>query len=394
LHVDLRADRNVLLVSANSWRRGDAADSALEFQRAPLLHGEECEIAVDVYAVAAGESTLAVSARSGGIVRELELRCACEGYAAFAACANRLAVFASEAESGAETSGRITLTNTGNAPARVQLGVEGLEAVTFDPGPTLEAMPGQRFEIALRGRFPNDLPDGSQHEVRAFLTHGSTEAVLGTAAMPVRGRPSITCELDSRGPEWLLRVRNDGARAATLAIAGLHVGALEPQETLELAVASSEIGSPAPQNRRASRAALDPGAVRQLRTVTGFARHLWAIAVLFADASELTAVRTALRSVFDRLLIKLRMPHYPLHADDVLDRPAREALCAVGAAASADLPSMLDRAASLIDGEEDVRAYRSALRARLCAMRDDGTLIAALTGADTELDVLLDAILR
>lgn len=413
LHVDVRADQNVLLVSANPWRRDEPEGGALTFTRAPLLQGENCEIAVDVYALRRGEATIAVRARCGAHEREVDLRCACEGAAAFERCANRLELFATESSPGAEVSGRITLTNTGNAAARAQLSVDGLDAVRFDPGPAFEMPPAERLEIALDGRFPHHLPDGVRHEVRAFVSHDDAESLLGTATVTVRRRPSITCELDAGGNEWLLRVRNDGADTAALRIArqnedggGLRVDGIPPGGTIVLAVASSSSAvAPVrgPHRWRSARASLEPGAVRQLQATTGFVRHLWAIAVLAADAADdgaaahLGIARTALRSVFDRLVIKLRMPQYPLHEDDVLDRPAREALCALGAAASADLPSMLEHAASLIEGEEDdrpdVRAYRAALRERLRALRDDGTLIAALTGVDSELDVLLDAIL-
>jgi hypothetical protein len=420
VHVEARADGNVLLVSANPWTVGKPEDHALAFTRAPLLRGEECEIAVDVYALRAGESTIAIRARCAEHVRELELRCACEGAAAFEPCANRLEIFEMEAAPGADVSGRIILTNTGNAGSQVQLCVEGLDAVRLDPGPALEVLPAQRLSIGLHGRLPSLLTNGSQHEVRAFLTHGNAEGTIGTAMVTVRSRPSITCAIDARGSDWLVRVRNDCAEPATLAIAlqndegrGLRVEDLPPQESIVLVIApspgsampaASAVPPPrGPQRRRSTRAALDSGTVRQLQAMTGFVRHLWAIAVLCADAADdgsaalLCAARTALRSVLDRLVIKLRMPQYPLHADDVLDRPAREALCALGAAASGDLPAMLNHAASLIEGEEndhsDFRTYRNALRARLCALRDDGTLIAALSSADSELDTLLDAML-
>ncbi|MGH7328689.1 MAG: hypothetical protein ACREJX_10100, partial [Polyangiaceae bacterium] len=412
MHVEVRADQNVQLVSASPWRCSEGGDDTLVFTRAPLLRGENCEIAVDAYALRAGESTIAVCARSAQCVRELALCCACDGAAAFAACANRLELCATEAEAGAEASGRLIVTNTGNAAALVQPCVEGLDAVRFDPGPSLEVAPAERVSVAFCGRFPLALPDGSQLEVRAFLTHGNAEAVLGTAAVAVRSRPSVKCRLEERGKEWLVCVSNDGANPATLAIAvqngtttGLQLDDLAAGETIVLTIAPSspQIAPQAPQRLRSRRAALEAGTLRQLQALTGFVRHLWAIAVLCADCAEdgsadrVVALRTALRSVFDRLVIKLRMPQYPLHADDVLDRPARDALCALGAAASADLPSMLDHAASFIEGERedvaDVCAYRTALRARLCALRDDGVLIAALTGADSELDALLDAML-
>lgn len=411
MHVDVRADQNLLLVSASPLRCGERDDGALAFMRPPLLRGEDGEIAVDAYALCAGESIVTVRVRCGAHERELELNCVCEGAAAFERCANRLELFATEPLGGEEVRGRIVVTNTGNAAARGELCVDGLDAVRFDPGPMLDLRPLQRRSITVEGRLPEHLADGAQHEIRAFLAHGDTESALGTATVTVRKRPSVACELAACGSEWLLRIRNDGADSATFTIApqnqdraGLRVDDVPPGATIVLAIVPSLRAVAPPRRRwRSPRAALEPATVRQLQAMTGFVRHLWAIAVLCADAADdetvglLGAARTALRSVFDRLVIKLRMPQYPLHADDVLDRPAREALCALGATASSDLPPMLDYAASLIEGEErdgpDIHAYRAALRARLCALRDGGALIAALTGTDSELDALLDTIL-
>ncbi len=429
VHVDVRADSNVLLVSTHASLRGIPAGDALAFTFGPPLRDREFEIPIDVYALRTGESAIAARARCGDAVRECEVRCTCEGAAAFDACANRFELFATEACAGAEVAGKLILTNTGNAAASGELRIEGLENVQLDAGPGLELQPAQRTMVALRGFIPQGLADGSHHGVHAFLMQGSGEVMLGTAAVTVRSRPSIVCLLDAGAGEWRLRVRNDGLDSTTLALlqesadgspvtpafslAGLRVAGIAPGETIVLRIASSPSGAPlpasdappfpGPRRWRSPRAVLDPGAIRQLQALRGFIRHLWAIGVLCADASDdgsasdLSAARAALRSVFDRLVIKLRMPRYPLHADDVLDRPARETLCRLGAAASGDVASMLDHAASLAAGQADegaeVDAYRATLRSRLQAVRDDDALIDALSSVDSELDALLDAVL-
>ena len=156
--------------------------------------------------------------------------------------------------------------------------------------------------------------------------------------------------------------------------------------------------------RRSPAARLEASTATYLNGLDGLMRHLWALAVLCADACDdqplevqLAANRIALRSVFDRLAIKLRMPHYPVLADDVLDPAAEDALDACGIAAGA-LGARLANATQLIAAERDeypeFAAYRTALRATLEGLHDDATLIDALVAAQPALDARLDAVVE
>lgn len=67
----------------------------------------------------------------------------------------------------------------------------------------------------------------------------------------------------------------------------------------------------------------------------GLLLHLFAVRALFPDVvlggddtlrAALDAARTALRDVFDRLFVKIRIPGFPVAADDIEDPPLRHAL--------------------------------------------------------------------
>jgi hypothetical protein len=158
---------------------------------------------------------------------------------------------------------------------------------------------------------------------------------------------------------------------------------------------------------RSPRAALDAATIRYIQGHSGMMRHIWALGVLCADVSDdgrscaqLATLRTALRSVFDRLAIKLRMPHYPVRADDVLDPAASEALAALNGAPRAfhasSLGARLARAAMLVASEgpeEEIAAYREALAEKLRSFDEDSALIDALVVAQPLLDERLAAAL-
>jgi hypothetical protein len=167
---------------------------------------------------------------------------------------------------------------------------------------------------------------------------------------------------------------------------------------LEMAVAPAAL-----RMYRTNSAVFEPPAASYLASLDGLMRHLWALAVLCADACDdpdvgpsLSFNRVALRSVFDRLAIKLRMPHYPVRADDVLDPLADDALAACGIRGDS-LGLRLARAAELIAAEREeypeLGAYRGALRATLEGLRDEA-LLDALVVAQPELDARLDAVVE
>ncbi len=163
---------------------------------------------------------------------------------------------------------------------------------------------------------------------------------------------------------------------------------------------------PAPSSRmhRSAAAPLEAAMASYLAGLNGLMRHVWALAVLCADECEepdldahLKENRIALRSVFDRLAIKLRMPHYPVCADDVLDSAAEEALgaCGVGAGPlGARLANVTQLIASERDEYPEFAAYRDALRATLAGLRDDAAFIDALVTAQPALDTRLDTVVE
>jgi hypothetical protein len=222
-----------------------------------------------------------------------------------------------------------------------------------------------------------------------------------TLAEPGAGDARLWARLVYDGAETLLESRGfaveaaDGAARLPFVVRDAVLRAHDPQP--------SAPGLQLPRRyRRSPRAALDPAAARHLRGLGGLMRHLWALAALCADESDDTmtsghvaSVRTALRSVFDRLAIKLRMPHYPVRADDVLDPTAADALAAL-APAGPSLGSRLARATSLLSPEREdyaeLQAYREALRVRLEAI-DDAAVIDALVVTQPKLDERLDAVL-
>jgi len=160
---------------------------------------------------------------------------------------------------------------------------------------------------------------------------------------------------------------------------------------------------PAPRMYRSHAALFEPPAATYLGSLDGLMRHLWALAVLCADSCDdpdfqpqLSLNRIALRSVFDRLAIKLRMPHYPVRADDILDPASQDALAACGIHGDS-IGLRLARAAQLVAPEREeypeLGAYRDALRATLEGLRDDA-LIDALVVTQPELDACLDAVVE
>jgi len=156
--------------------------------------------------------------------------------------------------------------------------------------------------------------------------------------------------------------------------------------------------------RRSAAASFEAPMASYLAGLDGLMRHLWALAVLCADTCEDSATeshllvnRIALRSVFDRLAIKLRMPHYPVRGDDVLDPAAEDALdsCGIGAGSiGVRLAAATELIASERDDYPELAAYRDALRATLRGLHDDATFIDALVAAQPALDASLDAVIE
>ena len=161
---------------------------------------------------------------------------------------------------------------------------------------------------------------------------------------------------------------------------------------------------PAPRVCRSQSAAFELPAASYLASLDGLMRHLWALGALCADSSDdaameghLGVTRIALRSVFDRLAIKLRMPHYPVRADDVLDPAADDALEACGIASGDSLGARLARAVEFVAADRDeypeLGAYRDALRSALTALSDEA-LVDALVVTQPALDIRLDAVVE
>ena len=495
-------DAALMLVSTSIWARGTAGGSELSFDAAYLLAGEAREFAIDVYALRTGDSRVLARLECDEAQRECELMCACEGRAEFARDANRLELCADEAEPGERLEGRLTLTNTGTAPALVAARIEGdLELVQLAVEPLFEIGPAERREIAVTGFVPCSSQGGSRLAVRAVACAGETEHEIGAAELPVRRRARFEGEIQpvwagaapASGDRmtWRVRLRNAGeAAAASMQIAlhvdgavylpgsttisnvpivdaggtsplwcdGLVVEGVAAAQIIELACATivdypatsvmlavrvtcegresvfesgriavgtrpaapafpfvvRGIATAAPATEeggsrhwRSGRAALEPRVVCYLQAATGFVRHLWAISILCADRSEersdaeLETLRVTLRSVFDRLAIKLRMPQYRLDADDVLDRPARGALASLGSHGDGTLGSLLAAASTFVADEGDraqperaeLAAYRDALRSHLSTFRDDAVLLDALPVPQRALDERLDALL-
>jgi len=148
--------------------------------------------------------------------------------------------------------------------------------------------------------------------------------------------------------------------------------------------------------RRSPGAALDSAAIRHLDGMRGFARHLWALGALCADscddpaaAPHVGAARAALRSVFDRLSIKLRIPEYQLQPEDVLDAAAVGALAHLIESDSQTLAARLASATTLVAAagcDAPTDGYREALRRKFASFADDRALIDALTKTDGALD--------
>jgi len=185
----------------------------------------------------------------------------------------------------------------------------------------------------------------------------------------------------------------------------------EPELPFRVGVALRSVAAPvlsamvtASHMRRSGSAALEPAMASYLAGLDGLMRHLWALSVLCADTCDDPAVemhlvvnRIALRSVFDRLAIKLRMPHYPVRGDDVLDPAAEDALDACGIPGGS-LGARLAHATRLVAPQREEYAefagYRDALRTVLEGLGDDAAFIDALVAAQPVLDSHLDAVVE
>ncbi|MBV8354861.1 MAG: hypothetical protein JO101_06050 [Candidatus Eremiobacteraeota bacterium] len=168
---------------------------------------------------------------------------------------------------------------------------------------------------------------------------------------------------------------------------------------------------------RANEARFGVAFAQHVHSLRGLMRHLWALALLCTDsdgdpylAALRSSARIALRSVFDRLAIKLRMPHYPVRVHDVLDAAALDALAALGEALLARGDAELARAiasprlgirltaiaqlAAPLEGGDavPVRRYVETLRRGLEPL-DDVAVIDGLVAPQPELDDALDLIL-
>jgi hypothetical protein len=187
----------------------------------------------------------------------------------------------------------------------------------------------------------------------------------------------------------------------------------EPRLTIP-AIVASDAGKIVPQTPDSATdvrsTALDAAAVRHLAGLPGLMRHLWATAALFADAGDdelraqrLAAARVALRSVFDRLSIKLRMPQYRIAPEDVLDPAAWGALATLeeiepGEPGKALAGGLLCAVRAIAPHRGDPLAaaaaasYREVLRSQLNGCSDK-VIIDALHRPQASLDEALDAVL-
>lgn len=491
------------LLSCDVRALGEAAGRKLAFALPALLHGEICELAIDAYALRAGDGQCVVQLESDGAIREAQVQCTVQARAAFAPAANRLELCAAEAEAGATVDGRLVITNTGHARALVtNIAIVGDLEVRIDPS-GFELAPGERRMLSLTARIPADAPDGMMLCASATCSLASSRDLiaLGTVAIVARSRPriegriacatSVEVEVGDR-VDWQVRLDNTGGAVADALAIAVHVAggtyvpgttAIEDARVIDVAgtsplwspeglrveqlpagvgmtIAFSTVAEPsdggmiawarivcagrellleslplairdwgmcavlpftpcgvltrapgpppaAPTRRvrRSQHAALEPAMATYIRGLSGLMRHLWALAVLCADQCDdaethapLAPLRVALRSVFDRLAIKLRMPHYPVRTDDVLDPAVEDALRAGNSPLAGTLGARLARVALLIASERDEYAefaiYRDALHARLEAFADDTALIDALVATQPALDAHLDAVLE
>lgn len=261
--------------------------------------------------------------------------------------------------------------------------IEGARALDAGGTSPLWSRDGMRVERLQRGA--------------GMTLEFATVADAGAVAMSILARAS--CEgRESLFESPAIRLA-DCSEVPTLPfiVEGLALRRIEPPHFVAPAPSS-------PRMHRSAASALEAVMASYLRGLDGLMRHLWALAVLCADTCDdpdldvhLKVSRIALRSVFDRLAIKLRMPHYPVRADDVLDSSAVDALDACGIGAGA-LGTRLSHATQLIGSERDeypeFASYRDALRATLADLRDDAAFIDALVKAQPALDERLDALVE
>jgi hypothetical protein len=305
-------------------------------------------------------------------------------------------------EVGERIDWRIRVANVGGACAgSVSIGLHAAGSIYLPGSSRVEAI-----RICDRGgTSPLWSPQGLTLEGVAAGTELSID--VGTVADSGAGTATLWARIVCDGGETLLEsmpltvMQPDAAPPLGFVVCGALLGGAER-------VGKSEPDSP-PVCRftRSPRAALDAATIRYIQGQSGMMRHLWALGVLCADVSEdgrscaqLATLRTALRSVFDRLAIKLRMPHYPVRPDDVLDPAASEALAALDGAPRAfhasSLGARLARAAMLVASEgpeEEIAAYREALAAKLRSFDEDSALIDALVVVQPVLDERLAAAL-
>ena len=317
-------------------------------------------------------------------------------------------------------------------PVPIEILVEPLFGGSISARVAGEPQPGERVEWELRFTNAGDARAGEVRVALAFAgavyAPGST-TIDGAQLIDVHGSSPLWTAgglvFAGVDPQTTIAIEcaaivDAGAGAATLWARILCDGREVLIESAPLAIADAVAGPPelpyavrgarlqagglrAPVPRpaatgltRSFEARLDPPALGHLASLRGLMRHLWALAVLCSDAPHVNATRIALRSVFDRLSIKLRMPHYPVGPDDVIDPAAREALAGLGIV-DPRLGEKLAGAAGLIAAgepfsEEPFANYREALAASLREL-DDSPLIDALVVSCPGLDEKLDAAL-
>ncbi len=291
----------------------------------------------------------------------------------------------------------VRLANAGGAPADFTIALHVAGGVYLAGSTRIE---GARL-LEIGGTSPLWSRDGMRIE---HLQRGAGMrlefATVGDAGAPMM---SVLARVCCEGRESLIEspaIRLDecgDVPTLPFTVDGLALRRIKPPSLPEPA-------SPSPRMQRSAAAVLEAAMASYLTGLAGLMRHLWALAVLCADACDepdldahLKVNRIALRSVFDRLAIKLRMPHYPVRADDVLDSAAEDALDACGIGAGS-LGTRLAHAAKLIAPERDeypeFAGYRDALHTTLEGLRDDAAFIDALVKAQPGLDERLDAVVE
>ena len=405
------------LVSASPYEMRDPSsrtEHELFFTVPLLVRHERMEYAIDVYARAAGEPSGIARLECGTMVREATFAHACRTRAVFGTDAHRFEMFDAEADAGAIVEGRVVVTNTGSASAALdEIRIAGeLEDPVADFRPRALA-PQERAIVRVRARIPTALADRSVLKLHASFAADGIVHEIGTAQIVARSKAILVGEIEQvatpeRGDaplSWCITIANVGGAPAhaRIALSSPGVERIAPGEaiTLQCTVDVENVrDDPAPPVGvgRSAAAALDAATIRHIRTLGGLMRHVWALAALCGDDGAFAGIRTALRSVFDRLSIKLRMPHYPVTADDVLDPAAIDALAirpeVTGTTLGARLAAAGELIAALAGAPEPApfAAYRTALVATLSAY-DDAALIDALVVPHAALDDALEAVL-